>query len=206
MLLKRTGGIQNGAVEHESSKETVFNGVGRNADYVDRHEKKSEDHKKSLKHAEELARYEVDELHREEKRQKQELEKQNPNYAIHSHTDEARTHRGNEKGGTNIDLSDSKVQILVTAILILLIVGIAVLAFVFIANQSFKKQSELLEKQESELVYLRRLSQSEKHMEGRTASPGTASEGNLIDPSKRKEEIDLEKGKGKFAKFNDEQE
>ena len=46
-------------------KETVYTGVGRNADYIDRHEKKQEDKNKSLKHAGELAKYESDELHRQ---------------------------------------------------------------------------------------------------------------------------------------------
>ena len=62
----------------------------------------------------------------------------------------------------------------------------------------------MLEAQESELVYLRRLSQSEKQMDA-TGSPGRMSEGNLIDPAKRKKEVnDLEKGKGKYGKFNNE--
>ena len=36
------------------------------------------------------------------------------------------------------------------------------------------------------------------------ASPGKLSEGNLVDPAKRKEANDLEKGKGKYGKFNNE--
>ena len=158
-----------------------------------------------MKHAEELAKYEIDELHRQAKREQQEAEKQNPAYAIHSRTDEGRAHRGSEKGGISIDLSDPKVQILATAIFILLIVGIAVCVFVIFANQQFKKQADVLVEREAELVYLRRLSQSEKRMSG-TASPGKASEGNEIDTAKlRKKDIaDLEAGK--YGKFNNEDE
>ena len=117
---------------------------------------------------------------------------------------ESTSKREEQKGGISIDLSDTKVQLLGTALLILLIVGIAVCAFVAIANKAFSKQSALLEAQESELVYLRRLSQSEKQMDA-NGSPGRASEGTLIDPQKRKKDVnDLEKGKGKYGKFNNE--
>ena len=98
-----------------------------------------------MKHAGELARYEIDEVHRQALREQQEAERQNPNYQIHSHSDETRVHRGEQKGGINIDLSDTKVQLLGTVLLILLIVGIAVCAFVAIANKAFSKQSALLE-------------------------------------------------------------
>ena len=64
--------------------------------------------------------------------------------------------------------------------LVLVIVALAIGAFVYLVSRIFKKQSALLEQQESELVALRRASLSA----GTAGLGGSASEGNILEEQK----------------------
>ena len=66
-----------------------------------------------------------------------------------------------------------------TIFLILVIVAGAIGLGIYVINRIFKKQAEILEQQESELVALRRASSA-----GSLAGPGTASADNILEEQK----------------------
>ena len=70
-------------------------------------------------------------------------------------------------------------------LLILIVVGCAICAFVFVIGRMFKKQDELLQQQEAELVVLRRLSSGGGNNPPEKEDGILASEGDLIEEQKR---------------------
>ena len=178
-LLKRTGGVQNQVAvapvaaaaptpkaitpvpKAAPKTEVVYSGVGRNADREDRLQRQENELKKSERNAVSVAKYNVDAAHRNEARKALQAEKdaKDPRFAIHTRTDYGAVHKSNnQKSLFNMNMSHTQAVFLGSIFLILIVVSLAIGAFVFMINRVFKKQTELLEQQESELVYLRRQS------------------------------------------------
>ena len=162
-LLKRTGGVQNqvsttpapvaaaapvaksaprkqvAAVPKES---IIYSGVGKNADRDDRLQRQQTEQKKSERNALEIAKYNVDATHRNEARKALQAEKDanNPRLAIHKSIDYGAYHKqNNQKSLFNMNMSHTQAVFLGSIFLILLVVSVAIGAFVFMINRVFKR-------------------------------------------------------------------
>ena len=162
-LLKRTGGVQNqvsttpapvaaaapvarSAPRKQTStvpKETIiYSGVGKNADRDDRLQRQQTEQKKSERNALEIAKYNVDAAHRNEARKALQAERDanNPRLAIHKSIDYGAYHKqNNQKSLFNMNMSHTQAVFLGSIFLILLVVSVAIGAFVFMINRVFKR-------------------------------------------------------------------